>query len=989
MGKLTGELTPNYDNILNSTYDEEELNKLLHTTVENSFQFLKRVQKSYSCMERFHFTQANFFVDKNYPTELCISVPKDFIDATKRKVYKYSKYFGKYITYADIAEDLSEKQFKPEYSPETVFEFTPCAIVDNRVALNVCFKCTLDGRTEIVFHDLPAKPSYFKEKHNIEVFMLRNTWTHSFLTNTIVLKNILDAKAENYIFSKTLTGVLMKGTPIFYTVRCVNKTTKNCYEIMGNSLNYGRVDDEGNLVVPATDWLKNYFAHHGGNTFEITFFHPNYMYEVEGIRSLRKRTSNENYSCIAVIQEEEGVPYNMPIPEENIIIFFKDKTTGEVTYFNYSDLTRLHYPNIYEIVTTKDVADKYDVKLFYLYRPMERYLRYTNQFDYIHKFFKKQVSDKYGETNLEGALNKLLYDKVDPSLDPTKKYFESTFEYEDPDYIYNHGDFINSKQYPDSYDYKIDKANQWGLLEPKPQEKYIGATNPTSDLYYMYAGNVDLPKRERNSTAKEDPKNPITFEETRYLLVFRNDGPNSLQLRYFIDGLLCTKYLQIHVGEFDYIYIPKEFITPMSHIVIERFDYYSYYKKHAFKSTDEVWDMDFTDASSMIPTWHDLFVRKDEVEKIDKDLFTFYTLVNMSDYNKKLSLAERKEKCGIPADVEVIDGEKGEMYMKITPDVVKDLPKYMHLTRMKVKLNDASKVNVTYTFIVNKDSFIRHDVTPPMMNVQRYGILKNAIPWIEEASYLRTFVDRRRIVCNIKIESNGPYKLVARTDYFPTTTEYVQSTDVTPYSYKRVAFIPEIPENYMIDTADYLDTPFSLDYYEVYLNGRRLFHYNIECITGRFIKLYNVISRLNLAIYKKDMDPSIFSTNKPNREHTPMDEFLNNPDIDNKTKDDFLDWLIKDKHGELDGKPGENLEPNVNDAVTPDADTTDMKRFYTDIIIPRGVTKPQSWILDGTNVQNNYPAVWTNYQKNNKIVIRPNFNYNGLMVMMLSRYTEV
>ena len=427
----------------------------------------------------------------------------------------------------------------------------------------------------------------------------------------------------------------------------------------------------------------------------------------------------------------------------------------------------------------------------------------------------------------------------------------------------------------------------------------------------------------------------------------------------------------------------------MSHIVIERFDYYSYYKKHAFKSTDEVWDMDFTDASSMIPTWHDLFVRKDEVEKIDKDLFTFYTLVNMNDYNKKLSLAERKEKCGIPANVEVIDGEKGEMYMKITPSVEKDLPKYMHLTRMKVKLNDASKVNVTYTFIVNKDSFIRHDVTPPMTNVQRYGILKNAIPWIEEASYLRTFVDRRRIVCNIKIESDGPYKLVARTDYFPTTTEYVQSTDVTPYSYKRVAFIPEIPENYMIDTADYLDTPFSLDYYEVYLNGRRLFHYNIECITGRFIKLYNVISRLNLAIYKKDMDPSIFSTNKPNKENTPMDEFLNNPDIDNKTKDDFLDWLIKDKHGELDGKPGENLEPNVNDAVTPDADTTDMKRFYTDIIIPRGVTKPQSWILDGTLVKNDYPAIWANYQKNNKIVIRPNFNYNGLMVMMLSRYTEV
>ena len=103
MGNTTSELIPNYDAIINNTYDESWLNKLLHTTVENSFQFLKRVQLSYCSVDRFHLTQKDFYVCSDYPNNLCISIPKDFIDATKRKTYRYSKYYGEYITYKDIS----------------------------------------------------------------------------------------------------------------------------------------------------------------------------------------------------------------------------------------------------------------------------------------------------------------------------------------------------------------------------------------------------------------------------------------------------------------------------------------------------------------------------------------------------------------------------------------------------------------------------------------------------------------------------------------------------------------------------------------------------------------------------------------------------------------------------------------------------------------------------------------------------------------------
>ena len=1001
MGNTTSELIPNYDAIINNTYDESWLNKLLHTTVENSFQFLKRLQLSYCSVDRFHFTQKDFFVCTDYPNNLCISIPKDFIDATKRKTYRYSKYYGEYITYNDIAEDL-EHQFDPSDLKQTTFEFTPCIHVDGRVATNVLFRCTLDGRTQVVFLDIPPYSEWIGEdaKHTIEVFMLRNTWTHSFLTNSKVMRNrlrLLDTQDADdsveerngyYVFNSTLTGVLMTKSPIFYSIRCVSKRSDDCYETFGNSLAFGHVDAGGNLCIPATTWLKEYVTKHTLLNLEVTIFHPNYTYEIPNLREVKQRTTNKDiYSCIAVCQQEEMLHWAMPIPEENIMVFFVDKKTGETTYLNSSELTNLHYPNIYEIRTTKDIADKYYIKLFYLYRPLYKSLTYVDQFYYIHKFFKYQYKTSYGqEATFEDTCNKFLYDQVDPSLEGTRKYFDRIWNYEDVNYVYNINDYDHSSEYPNSYAYKLDKAKEFGLLAPDKTSDYIGNVNTTSDLYYLDVSKVDLTNRERTTTHGEDKSSNVEFGEVRYLFIFRNDGSKALNLRYWVDGLLCNRYTQIHVGNYDYIYIPKEYVTPSSHIYIEKFWTYTYSKHHAFSSMDDMFDIEVKAPSYVVPTWNDLFVRHNETEKIDKDRFIFYSRVNMDDYEKSLPLEERKHQCGIPDDVEVIDGDDGYMYMRITQNYDTDMPRYMHLSKIKVKLANESDLNKDFQFIINKDSFISHDTIPAKTPVQRIRIMDSTLPWIEEGTYLRTFVDRRRIVCNIKIEALTPYDLRARTDYYPTIIPYIQSTDVTPYSYKRVCFVPEIPENFMIDMSQYIDTPFSLDYYEVYLNGRRLFDYNIECITHRYIKLFNVSSRLNFAVYRRDMDPFILD-HAPNKEKTPMDEFITNDLIDQTTKDNFIDNLIAEKHP--GSTPGENTEINVNDAVTPDDTTVDLKRFYTDVIIPEGVTKPQTWMLDENDIKNNYPAVYETYTRKHKVVIRPNVNFDALLCMMVGEYTEV
>lgn len=315
MGNTTSGLIPNYDAIINNTYDESWLNKLLHTTVENSFQFLKRVQLSYCSVDRFHLTQKDFYVCSDYPNNLCISIPKDFIDATKRKTYKYSKYFGQYISYDDIAEDL-EHQFDLDDLRQTTFEFTPCIHIDGKLVMNVLFRCTLDGRTQVVLKDIPPHDEWIGKdaKHTIEVFMLRNTWTHTFLTNSKVMRNrlrLLDTQDADdsveerngyFVFNSTLTGVLMRESPIFYSIRCV-ATRSDCYETFGNALAFGHVDADGNLCIPATTWLKEYVTKHTLLNLEITVFHPNFMYEIPNVREIKQRTTREDiYSCIAVCQ---------------------------------------------------------------------------------------------------------------------------------------------------------------------------------------------------------------------------------------------------------------------------------------------------------------------------------------------------------------------------------------------------------------------------------------------------------------------------------------------------------------------------------------------------------------------------------------------------------------------------------------------------------------------------------------------------------------
>ena len=97
--------------------------------------------------------------------------------------------------------------------------------------------------------------------------------------------------------------------------------------------------------------------------------------------------------------------------------------------------------------------------------------------------------------------------------------------------------------------------------------------------------------------------------------------------------------------------------------------------------------------------------------------------------------------------------------------------------------------------------------------------------------------------------------------------------------------------------------------------------------------------------------------------------------------------MIAEKHP--GSTPGENTEINVNNEVTTEDTTVDLKRFYTDVIIPEGVTKPQTWMLDEDDIKNNYPAVYETYTRKHKVVIRPNVNFDALLCMIVGDYTEV
>ena len=102
----------------NNTFDLPATESAIRTAVENSYNYLNRIQKSYVDIRRFIYSTDDLYVDSN--GNVCLTIDKGFIEASDRYEYRNSPYYLKWLTMEEIN------------SLTNIFSYIPIITIDNK-----------------------------------------------------------------------------------------------------------------------------------------------------------------------------------------------------------------------------------------------------------------------------------------------------------------------------------------------------------------------------------------------------------------------------------------------------------------------------------------------------------------------------------------------------------------------------------------------------------------------------------------------------------------------------------------------------------------------------------------------------------------------------------------------------------------------------------------------------------------------------------------
>lgn len=965
----------------NNTFNLKETELAIKSKVFNSFQYLKGLQKSYVDFDKFILSEDDLFmdIDKN----IYVSVSKDFIEVAKRKLYKESEFYNQYLTLDTIGEN-----------PE-IFSYFPIVLLDGKSIFSFELKCTLDAKIDIKFTHIDKPKAFMEELHIIEITFVKYPVFNRCVTNKYVLDN------HDWKLPDSVTG---KALPNNYTTFMFLRGTEFS---VGSPFFITKIENAELVIDKSNDSIYQVFMENP--EVEIVTVSVPDLIELSEPKQIQRRVDNNRITTIFTIEKNDGTLYNMPIAEDSIILFRVTKDTGETEYICNTDIT-LHYPNIYEIMSDEldDNFDKYEYRVFYLYKDVDNYFKYANAHKYIHMYLKR-VSNT---NTLEEMVKKFIY-TTDMPTDVTDFFF-TIFNYTDNLYKYSMNDYLETI-FPYDFDYKIYKMTDFVTKDPIVLKQYGEKVSVPGETYYLRTKKLDLEKRKRTSTRpdvtrEDDIKD---FDEERYFFAFRNETYKYLSLRFFIDGVLCTDIYQTHVDEFEYIYIPTSYIKEDSYIEVEKFNRYQFSKDAIFTSTGIGVEIEFPEPTEIIhPTLYDLFVLDKDGNRIDRSKFKIFCLIDKDAYDVSDDLVSGDNSTinMLLNNKYVEDTETGEIYIDIdelfsvdetdpeSGSVVLDDEvinnklidsrmelKYMLLKKIKVMCKDLSLLNKELTFMVNKIPYMETK-TMKSSTLTQYTLFDGEITWREDVSYIRIFLDGRLIDLDYNLMKNKDgisYLLVNCS--LPDNSQL--TVDVTPYSYELEYELEKIPDDFILEFNGALSKPFSFKYYDMYINGVKLNDRNIQYISADKIKLFNIKSMKNLKIYRRDRDIEFYGFGTAVSE--PIDNLFDMPICTDDDKDAIIKAMIDEFHGDEIIKDGEDTEEDINNNIKEvDRDLVLLYSFFLDFMSTQGVIRPSDFTAvtedDFNTMRTYYPEMYTDYVVDDSIVmLKPNLNPTAEIVVML------
>ena len=941
----------------NNTFSLEEAHNQLHRSVNNSFQYLEKVQKSYVDIHRYTFHNEDFIIDK-YGVR-AFNIPRDIVEPTKRRAYKNSALYDTNIT------------FRQMQSNSKYFKYIPLILVDDTCFFDFEIHTYLDEKFDLLFPTL-EDIDFFSKEHTYKIILMRPPVYTEFTTN----KNVVTK--YNYKLPTKITGIKTynASTIAFYTVIGDGAETLH-FEIREAKFN----NNHEFIIDPEDAELIHYLNSHRNFTFVVMKPLNIHKYRYNMVVGDDQIMNHKTLTTAIDAGGNDGIPFQMPIPTESILVIKKNVSTFHMYMENKLEVA-LHYPNIYSInaegLVEEGEEDNTFFDIFYFYAPSVQKLKFVDRMHYLYKYFMDKFDLGYQET-----INTLTYDvDMEPSI---RNFYAYMLRYQDANFIYSNNDFIASSLYPYDYDYKIAKMKEFIRKDNNVLRDYAESFNQQYENFYLDVSAIELASRYRNDTKKEakNPANWKTFSQPCYVFSFRNEAISMLQVRFFVDGLLMREAWRFNEDGMEYIYFYTTTIHTDSFIEMEVFRKYLSVTKLSFSNTTELLDVPFPANEFIEPKLYDLMVCDSNFTRLPLNKVKIYAQVDASDYDvldKKGAEIKNKD---------YIIEEDGVYYVDTTPtyyeqdpptsvdDTIKASVKFMPLGNLKVRLLDSAYLSTDMYFAVNKVAGL-HDETMMATCVPRICVFGAGAVWEADPTFIRTFINGRLTEVPYKIseEEDGVY-IIPRA--YIDEGERI-SIDITPYSYKEEFFLERVnTEDFIIDFGTQLTKPFSLKYYDAYLNGKKLSANNIQILSPTKIRLVNTHSDYRFKLFRKDRDYEYFTLDTITK--VPVDDFLDSNEITEEDKKNLIETIIQDNFDHYTDP--DTSEGDHEDKYQMPEEDAQMHEFYYEVLVPHGICRPEDFFISLDMMEEKYPYVKDTYADTERIVIRPNIHADEAKVVLI------
>lgn len=600
--------------------------------------------------------------------------------------------------------------------------------------------------------------------------------------------------------------------------------------------------------------------------------------------------------------------------------------------------------------------------------------------------------------------------EIPTRIEEFAKVFDFIINHEIVGYFYDEMDYLKNyegKVHP--FEYKVTKLKSFIEDDSNALMNYVRAQNKVGFKYEFSAKDIDLPSRYRTTT--EDGKD---LPEPMYLFTVQKPDPDeNLSARIFIDGLMCATFIYDRYEFTDLIYVPEDYVKEDSYFEIEVFPCYMDKKVFTFSVDKPYCEVDFPSTENVTPTLSDVFFylgEEDTLERLDSKKFAFelistrynyyvdstktipiyyngrngvaikgpyynangecFSFDGQRLYGNDISTSELGDRLVDGSLVEDVGYETGDHLdiVKASEVVTYDrvalgestiIPDdngviYSYVTKVRITAKDISIYNQPVTIAIAKKPVFEGSkmatvsfpsFTTPIENSQ------NA----EE--YTRAFKNGRLL-------SKNRYDFTTIDGYLGIQMlEKLQkgetiAFDISPYR-NRLVFYKEELDSDLVDLRGYINKPFDMKFYEVYLNGRRLNRTNVYPISPWEFKLAGTHSIYNLEIYEKDRDWEYYGADFGN--YFTLSDFIRKSFMEKG----LSDRLIYDITGPIPGN--DNCEEKMPWGRELDLISVYFEMFYYMELVPMQFVSGDKNQFETSEISNRYPIIDQMFRKENDL----------------------